>query len=150
MRRFVPLAALAALVLSLVAATIASAGGRPYTVALSWHNEVTAAGVPDQGEPGVEGTAWVTVNPGTGEVCYAVDVSAVSNIVAGHIHRAPSTTNGPIVVPFVVEADGSFAGCATGVARSLALELIRDPDAFYVNIHSAVVPAGAARGQLGD
>jgi hypothetical protein len=32
--------------------------------------------------------------------------------------------------------------------RELILEIIQNPEAFYVNVHNADFPAGAVRGQL--
>lgn len=149
-RRYLPLAITLAAVLSLAAVATASAGGRPLSTDLSWTEEVNAAGEPNQGEVGVTGHASLTLNPGQGVVCYDIAVTAITPIVAGHIHRAPAGSNGPIVVPFVTQPDGTFAGCATGVDRALILDIIRDPEDFYVNVHSEAVMPGATRGQLGD
>jgi hypothetical protein len=52
------------------------------------------------------------------------------------------------VVPLEAPTDGSSEGCAT-VERALAQEMIRDPAAFYVNVHNAPFGPGAVRGQLG-
>jgi len=54
---------------------------------------------------------------------------------------------GPVVVPLTAPASGTSHACAT-VTRDLAQELIRDPSAFYVNVHTAAFPSGAIRGQL--
>jgi len=42
----------------------------------------------------------------------------------------------------------SGSGCTTGVDRSLALDIVRNPADYYVNTHNAEFPTGAARGQL--
>ena len=65
-----------------------------------------------------------------------------------HVHRAPTTAPGPVVIPLTAPTSGTSSGCAE-VTRALAMELIRDPAAFYVNVHNADYPAGAVRGQLG-
>jgi hypothetical protein len=67
----------------------------------------------------------------------------VDPIFAAHIHIAPSTAPGPIVVPL-----NPYSGGCTAVSRELALALITDPDSYYVNVHNASYPAGALRGQL--
>ena len=73
-------------------------------------------------------------------------VTGVEPITEAHIHKAPSTTNGPVVVPF--EPDYS-AGC-TQVSRELALDIVLHPSSYYVNVHNAEFsrPRGALRGQL--
>jgi hypothetical protein len=85
----------------------------------------------------------VTINPGLGQVCWSIEVAAVQPITAGHIHAAPSTTTGPIVVPF-----NPYTGGCTEVTQELALDIILNPSAYYVNVHNAEFPAGALRGQL--
>ena len=77
---------------------------------------------------------------------------SVQNIEAAtlaHIHRAPSTSPGPIVVHLNAPTNGTSSGCAS-ISRALARELIQTPQAFYVNVHNTDYPGGAVRGQLGD
>lgn len=126
----------------------ASAGGRPFHVSLSG-----AAERPDPGDPDATGTADITVNPGTREVCWSVVVENVNlPILAAHIHEGDATVAGPPVIFLIpmgaTDADGVFSGCAT-VDRSLAIALVSSPDQFYVNVHNDPFFAGAARGQLG-
>ena len=118
-------------------------GGRPFTTTLTGAAEVNAAGVPNQGDPDGIGTATVRINPGLGEICWTISVSGVEPIAAAHIHVAPATAPGPIVVPL-----NPYAGGCTDVDRELALAIIQNPDAYYVNVHNAPYPAGALRGQL--
>ncbi|HEV2818426.1 MAG TPA: CHRD domain-containing protein [Allosphingosinicella sp.] len=140
LRITLPLAALA------IAATAASPqqgeGGRPYSVAMTG-----AAERPGPGDPDGSGTATFRVNAGQGRVCYTLTVANIDPATAAHIHRAPSNAPGPVVVGLTPPTSGSSEGCAD-VTRALAQELIRDPGAFYVNVHNAAFPAGAVRGQL--
>jgi hypothetical protein len=130
----------------LVAAAVpasANPGGRPFTVDLTGEAEVNAAGVPNQGDLDGTGTATLRVNPGHGEVCWTIQVSMVDPITAAHIHLAPSTAPGPVVVPL-----NPYTGGCTAVDREVALAIITDPGSYYVNVHNAAFPAGALRGQL--
>jgi hypothetical protein len=120
-------------------------GGRPFTTDLTGAAEVTAGGVPNQGDLDGSGTASLRVNPGLGEVCWTIEVdeNTVDPITAAHIHAAPSTTTGPIVVPL-----NPYTGGCTDVTRELALAIILDPSSYYVNVHNGPFPGGALRGQL--
>lgn len=118
-------------------------GGRPFTTDLTGAAEVTARGVPNQGDPDGTGTASLTINPGTGEVCWTIEVADVDPIMMAHIHSGASTTTGPIVV-FL----NPYTGDCTEVPRELALAIITDPSSYYVNVHSTIYPGGALRGQL--
>jgi hypothetical protein len=51
------------------------------------------------------------------------------------------------VVTLEAPADGSSEGCVD-VERDLATAILRDPSAYYVNVHNAELPDGAVRGQL--
>ena len=129
--------------LALLLAPAAQAGGRPFTVDLTGEAEVNAAGVPDQGDLDGVGTATLTVNPGRGEVCWEITVDGVAPILAAHIHVAPATAAGPVVVPL-----NPYEGGCTTVDRELARAIVQDPSSYYVNVHNADFPAGALRGQL--
>ena len=118
-------------------------GGRPFTVDLTGEAEVNAQGVPNQGDLDGSGTARLTINPGLGEVCWTIEVAGVEPIKAAHIHIAPTTAPGPVVVPL-----NPYTGGCTAVDRDLALAIILDPSGYYVNVHNAPYPAGALRGQL--
>jgi len=138
------LVGLAALAFALPAA----AGGRPYTTALTG-----AAERPDPGDPDATGSAHVTVNPGTRQVCWSVEVQNVDlPLVAAHIHTGNANIAGPPTIFLIpmgeTDADGILNGCAT-VDRMLARGLVLHPEEYYVNVHTALFQAGAARGQLG-
>ena len=131
------------LVLASASPATADLGGRPFTVQLTGAAEVTAQGVPNQGDPDGSGTARLWVNPGKSRVCWSIDVANVDPISAAHIHVGPSTTTGPVVVSL-----NPYSGGCTTVTRELALALVKAPGSYYVNVHNAPYPAGALRGQL--
>ena len=139
-RPLFPLAAVAAL--AFTAGASAQQGGRPFTVQMTG-----AAERPNAGDPDGSGTATFRVNAGQHRVCYTLNVANIEPATLAHIHRAPPTAAGPIVVHLEAPTDGSREGCAD-VTRALAQEIIRTPGAFYVNVHNTPFPAGAVRGQL--
>lgn len=117
-------------------------GGRPFLVDMTGAQEVNAA------DPDGTGTATFTVNIGQGRVCYRLTVDRLDGTVVGaHIHRAPAGVAGPIVVPLAAPVTGESTGCAT-VNRDLALDIVANPQDYYVNVHTNLFPAGAVRGQL--
>lgn len=127
-------------------------GGRKFTVQLTGEAEVTAAGVPNQGDLAATGTASITVNPGKRQLCWEITTgnfsAGTTSIDGAHLHSAPSTTNGPVVVPLTAVLNDTSSGC-TSVTRSLADAIRKAPQAYYVNVHTNLFPAGAIRGQLG-
>jgi hypothetical protein len=140
-RSFAAASAAAVFVLTL-AATAMATGGRPYMTGLEGEQERPVIGDLDG-----TGHAWIEVNAGLREVCYELHVSGIAPAVAAHIHRAPAGQPGPVVVPLAAPSGGMSSGCVV-ISRDLALELLRDPSAFYVNVHNAEFPGGALRGQL--
>ena len=121
----------------------AVAGGRPLSTDLAAENEV---GQP--GDPGTTGSAFITLNQGQEEVCFEIEVQGESApILAAHIHAAPAGVNGGIVVDFMWATTGG-SGCVSADADVIK-DIRQNPDQYYINVHNAVAPAGAARGQLG-
>jgi hypothetical protein len=137
LRRLIVAVALTASLVFVSAAGVGAVGGRPFTTQLSGPAEVPP------GDPDGSGTAQLWINPGTGSVCWAITVSNVDPIFAAHIHIAPVGVAGPIVVPL----NPYTGGCET-VDPSLARAIVANPSAYYVNVHNATYPTGAARGQL--
>jgi CHRD domain len=54
----------------------------------------------------------------------------------------------PLFVDVALSGTGSASGCVSGVSKELIKAIRHDPENYYVNIHSSVLPAGAVRGQL--
>jgi hypothetical protein len=117
--------------------------GRPITVEMTG-----AAERPGPGDPDGSGTAHFRINPGQGKLCYSLTVSRIDPATAAHIHRAPPTDPGPVVVPLTAPTSGSSNGCID-IDKALAQEIVRSPASFYVNVHNAEFGPGAVRGQLG-
>ena len=139
MRRSGVLATAVALaILALAVPSAGAVGGRPFTTHLAG-----AAEVPVSGDPDASGTARLWINPGRGSVCWSISVSGVDPILAAHIHLAPVGSPGPVVVPL-----NPYTGGCTTVDPALAKAIIEHPSAYYVNVHNAAYPGGAARGQL--
>jgi aldose sugar dehydrogenase len=119
-------------------------GGRTFTTTLTG-----AAEAPDPGDPDGTGTATITLNPGQEEVCWEIQVSGITlPASAAHIHEAPVGEPGPVVIGLSApDASGVASGC-TSADREQIIEIIQNPEEYYVNVHNSDFPAGALRGQL--
>jgi len=96
------LTALAAASVVLIANPATAAdGGRKLQTTLTG-----AAEVPGPGDPDGRGTAQITVNPGQKQVCYKINVSNIAPATAAHIHEAPATAAGPVVVTLGAPTSG--------------------------------------------
>ena len=137
--RTVSLAASTALIAT---SAIAADGGRKLQTSLTG-----AAEAPNPGDPDGRGMATVTVNAGKRQVCYTLSVRNIDPATAAHIHEAPAGVAGPVKVTLRAPTTGRSSGCVT-VTRQLALEILKDPADYYVNVHNAAFPTGAVRGQL--
>lgn len=93
--------------------------------------------------------ATVDIDPQAGTITYTVSFQGSEPAVAAHIHKGEAGVSGPVVVP-LDEAVVNASGTATvTVDKSLAAAIVAAPGDYYVNVHTASYPAGAARGQLG-
>ena len=120
-------------------------GGRPLSATLTG-----AAERPGPGDADGTGTATIRVTPGLGRVCFVLNVANITlPSAAAHIHIAPPTDPGPVVVTLTApDATGSSQGCVA-TTRALVKAILKNPSAYYVNVHTSDFPAGAVRGQLG-
>lgn len=149
MKKIVVMQMVLMMIAVLVFPSAVSAGGRPFTTTLTGEAEVTAAGIPNQGDLDGTGTAYITLNQGQGEICYELHVAGIFlPAAAAHIHVGASTTTGPVVVGLSApDANGHASGCVSASA-DLIKAIRQNPENYYVNVHNSVYPAGALRGQL--
>lgn len=124
--------------------TAAASAQTTFTTTLRGSEEV-----PGPGDPNGSGFAVITISGTT--IDYSLLVNGLTNPTAAHIHSGVFGVAGPIVVPL----NPTFgAGCATGsvagVSSTLIDQILANPSAFYVNVHSTEFQDGAVRGQLGN
>jgi hypothetical protein len=98
------------------------------------------------GDPDGSGTAMIIANPGQRTICYELQVSGIDPATASHIHLLAT---GAIVVPLEAPTGGTAEGCVENLDRALVLAILKNPGAYYVNVHNAEYPGGAVRGTLG-
>lgn len=122
---------------------VADDGGRPLSTTMTG-----AAERPGPGDPDGTGTALLHINPGQQEVCFTLTVSNIAPATAAHIHIGTATQAGPVLVGLAAPTTGSSSGCVS-LSRESAIDIIQNPENYYVNVHNEQFPAGAIRGQLG-
>ncbi len=96
------------------------------------------------------GVVFVSIDPSSGNICYDEAIGGITlPATKSHIHQAAAGTSGPVVVPFDVAPDksGMASSCVTATP-DLANQIASNPSGFYVNVHNADFPNGAARAQL--
>jgi hypothetical protein len=143
------LAALVALALAGAASAakldVADHGGRPLST------ELTGAAEVPPGDLDGSGMATITVNPGQEEVCWEIEAAGIElPATAAHIHVGAAGTappNNVVVTLSAPDVSGFSSGCTT-VDRALALDILKNPEDYYVNVHNEPHPTGAIRGQL--
>lgn len=118
----------------------AGAATTSLTASLSGSNE--AGG----GDANATGSASVTVDTASGEVCATV-TSDITGAVAMHIHTGAKGVDGPVLVTLDAKKINSGATCDS-VSAAVAGQIAADPAGYYVNIHTPALPKGAIRGQL--
>ncbi len=153
-RSVIALFAAVLLVLSVaIPATTAAGRAAVYRLHLTGDQEATADWAPPEvcGDPDASGRMIVIVNQARDTVCLLTRWSDIDGtVVAAHIHLAPVGVAGGVVVPLFAgqfESDDKLRDCVP--ANGLSDELVANPSAYYVNIHSTVFPPGAIRAQLG-
>lgn len=121
--------------------------------------EVTAGGVPNQGDADGTAIGTLTLDNGTGSgstgsATFSVTLTNidVSNLTGHHIHQAVSTTTGSIVIDFgdpdTIRTGSVLSGTITGLPAATITSIMASPSGFYYNLHNGTFPGGAVRDQL--
>ncbi|MGZ8749082.1 MAG: CHRD domain-containing protein [Mycobacterium sp.] len=147
-RRSLGLLLALALFLALLPGTAAAAartvGGTTFLATVM----IGAEEAPKPGDPDGIGAVALALKASSGQVCWAYTVRRVDPITAAHIHLASPGAPGDVVVPLGASGARSFSIGCTKVDPAIVAAIVANPDAYYVNVHSAIFPDGALRGQL--
>jgi hypothetical protein len=123
----------------------AVAGITTFDVYLNGFNEVTAAGVPNQGDPDGFGLARLMIDDSVSppSITWNITAQNIAMPLSGaHIHEGLATTTGPVRIDFSSQLTGS------GLQDSDLTAVLANPTGWYVNLHNSAFPAGAIRGQI--
>jgi len=104
---------------------------------------------PNPGDPDGVGRAVITINDATNQLCVALQMSGVDLPATGyHIHLAPPGSAGPVVIPLAAPTSAQNYQCVTVENEALLDNIAANPGQYYINVHNALYPGGALRGQL--
>jgi CHRD domain len=150
--RLLAAVASAALLLSVLAGSVAA---RPVFVFTT--NLTGAAEVPGPGDSDALGHAVIMVEPDNDRLCWIVNWHRVDGTVfAAHIHGpADAAHAAPVLIPLFMDETFGSKGINQGCVQSADIgsiidAIVADPALYYVNVHSLPDFAlGAIRGQLG-
>ena len=137
------------------------AGPITYNVNMTGAKEVTAAGVPNQGDPDALVTGTLTLDNGTGSgttgsASFNLVISNLDFPVTGyHIHTGGPNTTGSILLNFQnitpfenIRTGNTFVGTVSGLDAANVTAVEANPGNFYFNIHNGPFAGGAVRDQV--
>ena len=84
-----------------------------------------------------------------GTLCYYLEVYGLDEVTASHLYKGGKGVNGEPVLALEVLGEDGDEVCAQ-VEPELLRDIMRNEFNYYVNVHTAALPAGAIRGQLGS
>lgn len=105
------------------------------------------AEVPGPGDADGNGEFSGWFDPAMGRICYTLGVGSLASPTMAHIHRGHAQESGPVVVALANPAQNIADTCTTA-PPALIGEIVANPGAFYVNVHTKSHPGGAIRAQL--
>ena len=121
--------------------------GRPLKAVLSGANEVPPAGA-------AAGSALIRLNQGQKRICFTITLTGLggSPVVGAHIHKGAAGANGGVEVALApvasLDQGAPAKGCVQNVDVADIKDIRKNPQDYYVNVHTAQFGGGAARGQL--
>ena len=148
MKPFTAVVSLSALTAAIAACATTGGGanpthtGTPLVATLDGKAEV-----PGPGDPNGNGEFSGWFDAAKGQICYTLGVGSLASPTMAHIHRGDAQTAGPVVIPLANPVQNISDTC-TPAAPALISEILANPSAFYVNVHTTQYPKGAIRAQL--
>lgn len=129
-----------------------------FNVNMTGAKEVTAGGVPNQGDPDGSAVGTVLLDNGTGSgttgsVTFNLTLANLDlPLSAWHIHTGgPTTTGSPLINfgnPETLRSGNLLSGTVSGLSATDLTTVMGNPNGFYLNIHNTPFPGGAVRDQV--
>jgi hypothetical protein len=106
-----------------------------------------AAEVPGPGDADGSGKAILELSPAQNHLCVKLKVENIQPATMAHVHVGVAGQAGEAVVELDPPTQGTSSTCKD-IPEDLTKALLKTPDNYYVNVHTADFPKGALRGQL--
>jgi hypothetical protein len=100
-----------------------------------------AASVGNPGDEDGTGAVLLSIDPLSGQICGVATLNNIDPLTASHIHVGSVSESGNVVQNLDITG-----GCQP-LNTDVVLNVIANPEGYYVNTHNEAFPAGAARGQ---
>jgi len=131
-----------------IAVLVSAAGCASHSSRPTLSARLAGAG-PTSDAPDLEHRGFALLTLGRTAIGYSIESPGLERVVATHIHRGTSGTNGPMVWEINSGYQGDrIRGEATGFPPGVIALIAADPGEYYVKLHSLSFPGGAIRGQL--
>ncbi|MGH3811195.1 MAG: CHRD domain-containing protein [Pseudonocardiaceae bacterium] len=123
-------------------------GVRQFSVQLTGQESVTPA------DPDGRGSAQLKLDPQQGKACYEITWKNLDGMVtAFHLHAGQRGKDGPHWIDFFngenLAGEQTTVSDCVAATRETIEAVIKDPSAYYLQVHSTAFEKGAIRGQLG-
>jgi hypothetical protein len=96
------------------------------------------------------GNASITFDSGLQNITVILNIANGSSPINGvHIHEAAPGANGNVVADLAsLSPDGGWLTATVALDPAVAQRILKNPAAFYLDVHTQQFPPGAIRGQL--
>ena len=88
----------------------------------------------------------VSISRGT--FCYNITSKGLTGANGVHIHKGAAGVDGPVVVLLNFKRFNKAGNACVKATPALLSDIVKNPSAYYFNLHTPAFPAGAVRGQL--
>lgn len=125
-----------------------------FTINSNGAKEVNVGGTPNQGDPDGTATGTLALDSTAGTATFNITLANIdlTTLSGHHIHQAPATTTGGIVLDFGdpdnIRTGSVLSGTVSGLSTTTIGNILANPSGFYYNIHNGAFPSGAVRDQL--
>src|SRR5437762_3193061 len=99
---------------------------------------------------GAYGDASMTFDSSLQSITVVMNIANGTSPISGvHIHEAAAGASGNVVADLAsLSPDNGFLTATVALDPAVAQRILKNPAAFYVDVHTQQFPAGAIRGQL--